>query len=60
MQLLDVSGAVRPLQWPLGVKGLTFTISYYGDKKFDVGWECGMHGEQKNYYRVLLGETKIK
>jgi hypothetical protein len=24
MQRLDVSGAVRPLQWPLGVKGLMF------------------------------------
>jgi hypothetical protein len=28
MQRLEVSGAVRPLQWPLGVKGLMYTVQY--------------------------------
>jgi hypothetical protein len=26
MQRLEISGAVRPLQWPLGVKGLRCTV----------------------------------
>ena len=33
MQHLEVSGAVRPLKWSLGVKWLNYTVNFVSIKK---------------------------
>ena len=58
MQRLEVSGAVRPLQWSLGVKGLTtrsgagFVVSERGlPRKLEGGLRHSPDGDREKRYR---------
>ena len=51
MQHLEVSGAVRPLKWQLGVKWLTGREN----RENEMGRSCGKNGRQERYIQGFCG-----